>query len=173
MSVLVRNELQVGSNILTQSKNMVVNSIMEILLELAFLRNLDPAYLMSTRKGLEDAMYVWLHEQSLRGVIFEVSLPGGSNALEHWDTSIAYSDTPDSEVKRAPTAALKHFCETLKNLPPGSSYDIICRVTRDAKEVPGWVTGKAKNINPTVEKNFGAFGYGTIKGQLHYRAEAF
>ena len=169
MSVLVRNELQVGSNILTQSKNMVVNSVMELLLEIVFLRKIDPADLIGRRKGLEDALYVWLHEQSLKGVLFEVSLPGASNALEHWDMSIVYSETPNNEVKRAPTAELKRFCDTLKSLPPGSTYDIIVRVTRDAKEVPGWVDGKAKNINPTVEKNFGTFGYGTIHGEMRYK----
>jgi hypothetical protein len=168
MAVLVKNNLQVDTNILTQSMNMVVNSVMEILVEIIFIRKLDPADLLRRRKSLEDAMFVWLLERTLRGVIFEVSLPASSNALEQWDVAFAYSDSPDSQVKRAPTEELKRFGETLKALPPGSSFNIIVRLAPNAKDVPGWVSATKKNINPTVEKNFGTFGYGTIAGELRY-----
>src|SRR5712691_2542075 len=163
MSVLVKNNLTVDTNILLQSMNMIVNSVMEVLLEITYLRKLDPADLLRRRKGMEEVMYVWLHEQSLRGVLFEVSLPGSTNALEHWDTSLTYRDTPDSEVKRAPTEELKRFGQTLKALPPGSSYNIIMRLAPNAREIPGWGPAKRKNINPTVEKHIGTFGYGTME----------
>ena len=173
MGVLVRNNLQVETNILTQSMNMAVNSVMELLLEIIFLRMLDPADFMSRRKGLEDALYVWLHERTLQRAIFEVSLPESSDALEHFEVAFTYSDTPDSQVKRAQIDELKHFCQTLNSLPPGSSYDIIVCLTPGAKEVSGWVVGKEKPINPTVEKQFGTFGYGAIAGELRYRGGTF
>jgi hypothetical protein len=173
MGMLVRNNLEVTTNVLLQSMNMTVNSVMEQLLEVTYRRKLDPADLMSRRKSVEDALYVWLHEQTLRRAIFEVSLPGDGDALEHWEFTITYSETADSEVKRAPTEDLKHFCATLKALPPGSDYTIILCVTPEAKAVPGWGPGEIKPITPTVEKSFGAFGYGVIEGQLHYRAGDF
>jgi hypothetical protein len=173
MGVLVRNNLQVDTNILTQSMNMAVNSVMQVFLELTYLRKLDPADLMSRRKTVEDALYVWLLERTLRRAIFEVSLPGSSNALEHWEVTFTYSETPDNQVKRAPTEELKRFCDTLKDLPPGSDFAIILCVTPEAKAVPGWAPGQIKPINPVVEKSFGVFGYGAIEGQLHYRAGTF
>ena len=173
MGVLVRNNLSVETNILTQSMNMVVNSVMEVFLELTYLRLLDPTDLLSRRKGLEDGMYVWLHERTLKRAIFEVSLPGESDALEHFEIAFTYSDTPDSEVKRAHREELQRFCHTLNELPPGSSYDIIVCLTPGAKEVPGWVVGMEKPINPTVEKQIGTFGYGPIAGELRYRGGTF
>ena len=173
MGVLVKNNLTVDTNILLQSKNMVVNSVMELLVEITYLRELDPASLIGDRKGLEEVVYTWLHEGTLRGVLFEVSQPGNTNALEDWDVSITYRDTPDSEVKRAPTVELKRFCETLKSLPPGARYNIIMRLAPGAKEIAGWVPATKKHLTPTVEKSFGSFGYGTLEGKLDYRAETF
>ena len=118
-------------------------------------------------------MYIWLHERTLEGVLLEVSLPESQNALENWEVVFAYSDDPDATVKRAPTEELKLFAQTLKGLPPGSAYRVLVRVAPGAKVVPGWATTTRKNINPTVEKHFGQFGYGTIEGQMRYTAGTF
>jgi hypothetical protein len=148
--------------------NMVVNSVMEMLIEIAYQRRLDPAALLALRKILEEALYIWLHERTIKGLLLEISLPESANALENWELVFAYSDDPNSEVKRAPTEELKHFSETLKNLPPGSTYRIMVNLTPDAKQLEGWTQVAPKNINPTVEKDFGNFGYGNIAGQMRY-----
>ena len=53
MTVLIRNNLQVATNVLTQSMNMAVNSTMETLLELTYLRKLDPADLYNVPRKLD------------------------------------------------------------------------------------------------------------------------
>ena len=170
MAVLVKDSVQVDTNIVLKAVTMVVNCVMQLLLEIVYQRKLDPAYLLGLRKLLEDSMYIWLHERTLEGVLLEVSLPESQNALENWEVVFAYSDDPDATVKRAPSEELKRFSETLKGLPPGSAYRVLVRVAPGAKVVPGWASATRKNINPTVEKHFGQFGYGTINGQLRYTA---
>jgi hypothetical protein len=168
MATLVRDSVQVDTNVFTKAMNMVVNSVMQLLLEIVYMRKRDPAYLLGLRKLLEDSMYIWLHERTLNGVLLEVSLPDSSNALENWEVVFAYSDDPDSEVKRAPTEEIKRFGQTLRDLPAGSVYRILVNVKPGAKIVPGWSPATRKNINPTVEKQFGQFGYGNLAGQLRY-----
>lgn len=168
MATLVRDSVQVDTNIFTKAMNMVVNSVMQLLLEIVYLRKCDPSYLLGLRKLLEDSMYIWLHERTLNAVLLEVSLPESQNALENWEVAFSYSADPDAEVKRAPTEELKRFGETLRDLPAGSAYRIMVNVAPGAKHVPGWAPATRKNINPTVEKHFGQFGYGTIEGQLRY-----
>jgi hypothetical protein len=168
MAVLVRDSVQVDTNIFTKSMNMVVNSVMQMLIEIAYQRRLDPSSLLAIRKSLEDSLYVWLHERTIKGLLLEISLPESANALENWELVFAYQDDPDSQVKRAPTEELKRFSETLKTLPPGSAYRIMVSLTPDAKQLEGWTQVTCKNINPTVEKDFGNFGYGNIAGQMRY-----
>jgi len=170
MAVLVRDNVQVETNIFTKSMNMVVNSVMEMLLEITFLRKLDPASLLAIRRRLEDALYIWLHERTLQGLLLEISLPESANALENWEVVFAYNDDPDSSVKRAPTEELKRFGEALKPLPPGTSYRVLAMVSPGAKRVPDWEPATLKNINPTIEKDFGNFGYGNIHGQMLFRS---
>ena len=168
MTVLVRDSVQVDTNIFTQSKNMVVNSVMETLIEITYQRKLDPASLLSVRKILEDALYIWLHERTLKGLLLEISLPESANALEDWELVFSYQDDPDTQVERAPTEELKRFGQTLKSLPPGSDYRILVSLAPGAKMLDGWGIATRKNINPTVEKHFDKFGYGELAGELRY-----
>ena len=169
MTTLVKNKVQVQANIFNQSKNLVVNSVMEMALEIAHKRNLDPFYLLSRRKIIEEGMYVWLHEKMLQEIMLEVSLSGSGSALERYDFIFEYHDTPDLDVHQAPTPELGRFCETLKSLPPGSSYRILARVAPGAKEVPGWRPTTLKDLKPTTEQRLGDVGYGHIAGQVFYR----
>jgi hypothetical protein len=169
MSVVVRDSVMVETNIFAKSKNMVVNTVMETLLEISYRRHLDPAALLDLRKIIEDAIYVWLHERTLKGLMLEVSLPESANALENWELVFFYNDDPDTEVKKAPTQEMKRFAETLKALPPGSAYRLLVNLAPEAKLPEGWVRTTYKNINPSVEKRFDNFGYGNIAGQLVYK----
>ena len=168
MSVVVKDKVQVDTNIFTKSMNMVVNSVMEVLIEITYQRKLDPSFLLAVRKMLEDAFYIWLHERTLRALLLEISLPESANALEAWELAFSYQDDPDSEVKRAPTEELKRFGETLKSLPPGSDYRIMVGLAPEAKKLEGWVQANRKNINPTLEKHFDKFGFGNLAGELRY-----
>jgi hypothetical protein len=170
MAVVVRDNVQVETNIFIKSMNMVVNSVMEMLLEITFLRKLDPASLLAIRRRLEDALYIWLHERTLQGLLLEISLPESANALENWEVVFAYSDDPDSSVQRAPTEELKRFGESLKSLPPGTCYRVLAMVSPGARKIQDWEPATLKNINPTIEKDFGNFGYGNIHGQMLYRS---
>jgi hypothetical protein len=168
MAVVVKDSVQIATNILIQSIHMVVNSVMEVFIETIYQRRLDPASLLAMRKLLEDGLYIWLHERTLLAVLLEVSLPESANALEQWEVVFAYSDDPTSEVKRAPTEELKRFSQTLKALPQGSAYRILVSLAPNAKSVPGWIPATRKNINPIVEQHFGNFGYGNLEGQMRY-----
>ena len=168
MATVVKDRVQVDTNIFTKSMNMVVNSVMEVLIEITYQRRLDPSFLLAVRKMLEDAFYIWLHERTLQALLLEISLPESANALEAWELAFSYQDDPDSEVKRAPTEELKRFAETLKSLPPGSDYRIMVFLAPEAKKLEGWVQATRKNINPTTEKRFDKFGYGNLAGELRY-----
>jgi hypothetical protein len=168
MSVVVRDSVMVDTNIFAKSKNMVVNTVMETLLEISYRRHLDPAALLDLRKKIEDAVYVWLHDRTLMGLMLEVSLPESANALENWEMVFFYKDDPNNEVKKAPTQEMKRFAESLKDLPPGSAYRLLVNLAPDAKMLEGWSRTTRKNIHPSIEKRFDNFGYGPISGQLLY-----
>ena len=169
MTTRVKDTVQVDTSVFSKSKNMIVNGVMEMMLEVIYERKLDPNKIISSRKVIEDGMYVWLHERTLESITLEVSLPRSSSAMERWDFEFQYKDTPDSQVHTVPSDEMGRFCRALKSLPAGSTYRIVAIVAPGAKEVTGWEPTTFKDFNPTAQTHFDGFGYGNIFGQAFYQ----
>jgi hypothetical protein len=167
---LVKGVIEVDANILTKSVTMMVNSTMEIALEVVYGRNLDPSYLISRSNFLEESFWVWFQEETLEVVRLEIFPPENpsTDAYERWDFPINYSDDPNPEVRRAPADDLKRFCESLNSLPPGATYRFVVGTAEGAKEIPGWTPTTLRALHPTNEMDFDETGYGYISGKVFY-----
>ena len=171
MSVTTIEKVEV--DVVTKSATYTINMVFMVLLEIARERGLSSAYLMDGHKSMEEALFVWLSENSLLKVFLEVSMPHSDEALERFDLSFEYVTDGDKELEKPNVEKLREFCRQLQALPPGAKYRTVVRTEEWASDVPGWEPTRLKELDVDTETSVTSFGYGAIGTTMVYRGSTW
>ena len=171
MSVTTIAKVQV--DLVTASITYTINMVFKVLLEVARERGLSSTYLMDRHKSIEDALYIWMSENSLLKIFLEVSLPHSDEALEMFELTFEYVTDGDKEVEKPNVEKLREFCRQLQALPPGAEYRTVVRTEEWASDVPGWEPTQLKELDADTETSVASFGYGAIGTTMVYRGSTW
>ena len=117
MSTMTDQKVDVRVDVFTKSVTYIVNCIFQVFLRISNLRDLPAKYIITNRSIIENGLFCWNSERSLKSGHLEIISPDGSRVLERWDISLSYSDSPNEEVKKPPVDQIADFCKNLKKLP--------------------------------------------------------
>jgi len=171
MSVTTIGKVQV--DLVTASITYTINMVFKVLLEVARERGLSSTYLMDRHKSIEEALYIWMSENSLLKIFFEVSLPHSDEALEMFELTFEYVTDGDKEVEKPNVEKLREFCRQLQALPPGAEYRTVVSKEEWASHIPGWVPTRLKELDADTETSVTSFGYGAIGTTMVYRGSTW
>ena len=171
MSVTTIARVQV--DLVTASITYTINMVFKVLLEVARERGLSSTYLMDRYKSIEDALRIWMSENSLLKIFFEVSLPHSDEAMEMFELTFEYVTDGDKEVEKPNVEKLREFCRQLQALPPGAEYRTVVRTEEWASDVPGWEPTQLKELDADTETSVTSFGYGAIGTTMVYRGSTW
>ena len=171
MSVTTIEKVEV--DVVTKSATYTINMVFMVLLEIARERGLSSAYLTDRHKSIEEGLFIWLSENSLLQVHFEVSMPHSDKALEMFELRFEYVTDAEKELVKPDVERLREFCRQLQALPPDAEYRMLVSLEDWASEVPGWEPSYFKDLDVDTETSLTDFGYGTIGTTLIYRGSSW
>jgi hypothetical protein len=169
MSSVTRQATDVVVNIAERSVVFITNTMFQMLLRITSERNLGPRYITDHREDLENGLFVWLAEQSLRSAYLEIFIEGEDRALERWDFQFTYKLNADTATKHPPVGELSKLCSKLESLPAEARYLVVVITAQDASKVPGWGPTKLRVLNESSSESLEAWEYGNISVGVTYR----
>ena len=168
MSIQVVNDTNVNVNTMTMTANFVVNQVFLTLFRIIRSRNLPPQYLSERRKIIEDGIFTWISEQTLKLLALEVFQEGSDQAIERFEFNFKYTADPVMDVNQPAVHAIEEFLGTLFQLPEDAVYQVLVQLQPGATDVSGWKSSRFKELNITQEKELGDWGFGNASVDMRY-----
>lgn len=169
MTTRTRQRSKAVVNTFNKSVNYTVSCVFQELFETTKARGLKPDKIVNDRKVIENALFTWTSEKSLREIHLEVFIPGSDKALERWETIIEYSSDPKEEVEEVPVQKIRELCKKLKKLPGGADYRIVVCLAENASDIEGWASTNLRDMDEDFTSDVDGFGYGNIFSKIRYR----
>jgi hypothetical protein len=165
--------IKVGVDLLTQAIVYAVNCLMQLAFRVEHGRVQGGHYMIDNQQEIEKALRVWMTEQTLEKVTFELYSPHTDKAYEDCVVELSYDADPKLEVAKPPVAQLEELFTRLEKLPADAQFRLVVTVAPGATVVPGWgpttlrdLSGGVREEHAVGEKD--GHGYGHISGKTTY-----
>jgi hypothetical protein len=166
------SDIRVRVNLLEKSVTYMSNCLLQIGYRIEGGRGLSgDGYLSRNQEWIERGFRVWLAEQALVSVHFEIFDPHADKAYEVGKVVLDYSTDPrGEEVTKPPIAQLEEVLKKLPPLPPGAKLRVVAFKAAHASVVPGWYPTQLRAlIGVPEEVEVGdAYGFGHVWGRIKY-----
>ena len=163
--------VKVGVNLFEKAMVYLVNCIMQIGFRIEHGRVQGGHYMTDYMEIIERGLRVWLTEQKLLKVHFELSPPGAEEAYERCTVELAYLADPKEEVTKPPIKQLEDLFTRLEKLPADAQFGLLVSLAPGYTEVPGWgPPTKLKELMGGVKEEYkvGSHGFGHIDAMTTY-----
>jgi hypothetical protein len=165
--------VKVGVNLFEKAMVYMVNCLMQIGFRIEHGRVQGGHYMTDLMEIIERGLRVWLTEQKLLKVIFELSPPASEEAYERCTVEISYITDPTEEVLKPPIEQLEDLMSRLAKLPADAQFGLLVTLAPGYTEVPGWGPPTTlKELMGGVKEEYAVgtdgYGYGPIKGTIVY-----
>ena len=135
----------------THLADVILGSIADILGKLG----IDPTLLFADWTTDQNAISIWIEEASLKCVVLECHhLDGTVNPI--FEFPVTYdSRRVGNRQFTVHRAALARYLAKLQNVPPGTSYRLLCSFNRPHSSQPGWSRGTRASVEGMSVTSFG------------------
>ena len=168
MSVQVEDSTNITVNTMTMTANFVVNQVFLTLFRIAKGRNLSPLYLSEQRKVLEEGIFMWISEQTLKQLALEVFQKASDQAIERFEFDFNYVADPSMQVRQPAINSFEAFMATLNKLPDDATYHVLVTLKPNATQIEGWNSTQFKPLNITQKVDLGNWGFGKANVEMRY-----
>jgi hypothetical protein len=164
--------IRVEVDLITQAVVYQVNTLMQMGYRIEHHRCEGGRHMMDNQESYEQALRVWLTEQKLERVHFELYSPQTNTAYEHCEVEISYLAEPKTTVTKPPVAKLEELLTTLAKLPRDAQFRLVVHVADGATEIPGWSPTSLRDLYGGLKEEHvvgdEAHGYGPVEGRVRY-----
>jgi hypothetical protein len=147
----------------------VMNTVLQAFLRICSSRRLGPNYINENREILENGLFAWIVEQTLKTAYLEVFIDRQKEAMERWDFTFTYENRPEKPSCKPPIQELNALCTRLKVLPAGTKYRVVVQTAPGAIQVPGWEPTKLRELTDSSSCEFSGWAYGNVGVDVKYR----
>jgi hypothetical protein len=167
--------MKIGVNLLTQAVVYQVNTLQQLGYRISHGRVPNSRYMVDNQEVIERGLRVWLTEQKLEKVYYEIYDPAATEALERCEVELEYLADPTvvGEVRKPPIQQLEELFAKLEKLPPEAEFRLVVTVGPDASDVPGWGPSRLYDLAGGVKESHKVgsaegFGFGGVSGHTTY-----